>query len=392
MKTTRIQSIDLLRGIVMVIMALDHVRDYFHYDSYHFDPTDLEKTTPVIFFTRWITHFCAPVFVFLAGTSAFMVCQKKDTKATAAFLFKRGIWLLILEVTLVSLGWSFSLQFSPFLQVIWAIGGSMVLLSALIFLPKKLLFLIGIVLVVGHNALDYVEPVDGTLGGSIWMAVHEGGLLHFPLGIDLFVFYPLLPWTGIMLLGFVFGRLYQKDISEEKRKKILLSLGSVALLIFAVLRYSNLYGDPNDWATQPKGIYTFLSFLNVDKYPPSLLYTLMTLGPALIFLGLAENLQGKLATVMVNFGRVPLFYYLAHLYLIHSLAILNVALFFPEISPSVFFISDWDKYIAGVQNYGFSLGGTYLVWILVVVLLYYPCKKYAAYKAAHPEKWWLSYM
>lgn len=377
----------------MVIMALDHVRDYFNAESFLIDPTDLDKTFPALFFTRWITHYCAPVFVFLAGTSAFLITAKKDKKSTSAFLFKRGCWLIFLEISFVSLAWTFHFpHIVPFLQVIWAIGASMVLMSILIFLPPTVLFGLGLLIVAGHNSLDFLTPADFPFSGYGWMLAHEGGFIPLGKFAGLFVFYPLLPWTGIMMIGYFFGNLYANGFPQQKRIKLLRIIGGSSILLFILLRFLNIYGNPWPWEVEQNPIYTLMSFLNVQKYPPSLLYALMTLGPAFIFLSFAEQWKGKLAQVFVTFGRVPLFYYLAHLYLIHSLAMLSTLLFFPDYSPLNFIISDWDVFVKNMNGFGYSLPGTFIVWLLVIVLLYFPCKWYAAYKASNPEKWWLSYL
>ena len=388
----RFDSIDLLRGLVMVIMALDHVRDYFHKGAFLFSPTDLEQTTPAIFFTRWITHYCAPVFVFLAGTSAFMVMKRKGAAYASKFLFTRGLWLIFLEATFVSLAWTFSISLNGgFFQVIWAIGFSMMVLSLLCRLPFWLILLTGFVIVAGHNALDPLEFAGKTPMGMFWAVMHDGGFVGFG-SIGYFIAYPVLPWIGVMLLGYCFGLFYTNEKLAEKRPSYLLAIGIASIVVFIVLRWMNVYGDPDIWSTQQDSVYTLMSFLNVHKYPPSLDYVLLTLGPAMIFLALADNISGRVSDIFVTFGRVPLFYYLAHLYLIHLLAILNVLFFFPDFEWQRMLISDWDSFIDYFKGYGYGLPGTYLVWILVVTLLYFPSKKYAAYKKAHPEKWWLSYL
>lgn len=388
----RFDSIDLLRGLVMVIMALDHVRDYFHNGAFLFSPTDLEQTTPAIFFTRWITHYCAPVFVFLAGTSAFMVMKRKGASYTSKFLLTRGLWLIFLEATFVSFAWTFSISLSGgFFQVIWAIGFSMVVLSLLCRLPYWLILLTGLVIVAGHNALDPLEFAENTPMGMFWAIMHDGGVVGFGK-ISYYIAYPVLPWIGVMLLGYCFGLFYTSEKLAEKRSSYLLAIGIASIVVFIVLRWMNVYGDPDAWSTQEDSVYTLMSFLNVHKYPPSLDYVLLTLGPAVIFLALADNISGKISDIFVTFGRVPLFYYLAHLYLIHLLAILNVLFFFPEFQWQEMIISDWESFIDYFKGYGYGLPGTYLVWIIVVFVLYFPSKKYAAYKKAHPEKWWLSYL
>jgi uncharacterized membrane protein len=281
---TRVLSIDLLRGLVMIIMALDHIRDYFHADAFNFDPLDLEKTTPVLFFTRWITHFCAPVFMFLAGTSAFLVGERKGRKSLARFLLTRGLFLVVMEMTVFNFGWFFNPHFPSFdFIVIWALGMCMITLAGLIYLPKKLILAIGIIIVLGHNLLDGVNIPGEGLKAFGWALLHRPGLFFFG-GKGFFVGYPLLPWLGIMVLGYSLGSLYGSGFDAARRKKWLLYLGSGTILLFIVLRYSNEYGDANLWSRQSSALFSVLSFIDTVKYPPSLLYTCMTLGPALIFL------------------------------------------------------------------------------------------------------------
>lgn len=389
--SNRFDSIDILRGLVMVIMALDHVRDYFHYGSFLFSPTDLEQTTPAIFFTRWITHYCAPVFVFLAGTSAFMVNERKGGSYASKFLLSRGLWLIFLEATVVSLGWSFYVQCGGYFQVIWAIGVSMMVLGVFCRLPLPVVLVTGFLLVFGHNFLDPVAFEHGTVNEKIWGVLHETTAVELGNGTYYFE-YPVLPWIGVMMLGYCFGVFYTRSNFIEKRKKWLLILGSCSVVIFILFRFFHVYGDSSDWTEYPDKIYSLMSFLNVTKYPPSLLYILITLGPALIFLAVSERLDGKWSKILVTFGRVPLFYYVLHLYLIHALAILNIMLFFPGYDWKAMLIYDWGAFVEALKGYGYGLPGTYLVWSMVVAMLYYPCKKYAAYKKENSDKWWLSYL
>jgi uncharacterized membrane protein len=388
--SSRIQSIDLLRGIVMIIMALDHVRDYFHADAFLYNPVDLEKTNVALFTTRWITHFCAPVFVFLAGTSAFLVGTRKGKNELSSFLLKRGLWLLVLEFTVINFSWFFNIQFSFIaITVISALAMGMIILAAAIHLPFRIILLLGLLFVAGHNALDSLH-VEGDGADAVgWALLHEARL--FQLGnLLLFVGYPLIPWTGVMLLGYCFGRLYQPSVDSLQRKKILLVFGSFSIVFFVVLRLINSYGEPAPWSTQSTGIYTFLSFINVTKYPPSLLYVLITLGPAMIFLAISEKFSGKLWSYVVALGRVPMFYYIIHLYLIHILALIAALATGYEISDMVF--NTWVTDSPNLRGYGFGLGIVYLVWIGVVLSLYPLCLWYDRYKIQHKEKWWLSYL
>ena len=391
-KSSRIESIDLLRGIVMVIMALDHVRDYFHADAFLYNPANLDKTNVVLFFTRWITHFCAPVFVFLAGTSAFMVGSRRGKAELSAFLLKRGIWLIVLEFTVINFAWFFNFYFSLLaLTVIWALAIGMIALAGFIHLPFKGILAVGILFVAGHNMLDGIDAVVGgsSAGAMLWSFLHEQGGFRFPSAL-VFVGYPVIPWIGVMLLGYCFGKLYQPSYDAAERKKLLLQLGVGAIVLFIVLRLVNIYGDPNEWSVQKDGVFTFLSFLNVTKYPPSLLYVLVTLGPSLIFLAVAEKYTGKLAQAFISLGRVPMFYYILHLYVIHILAVFAALATGYTLSDMVF--NTWVTDSPALRGYGFSLGVTYLVWIGVVLLLYPICKWYDTYKINHREQWWLSYL
>jgi uncharacterized membrane protein len=391
MASRRFDSIDILRGLVMVLMAIDHTRDYFHADSFLFSPTDLTQTTAPIFFTRWITHYCAPVFVFLAGTSAYMVQKRKGKDYASRFLFTRGIWLIFLEMTIVSIGWSFTISPGGFMQVIWAIGLSMVVLSLISRLPYWIIFSLGLLIVFGHNALDGVTFQEDSIAESIWKVLHTGGALSFGPFTYYFA-YPVLPWFGVMFLGFIFGKLYTDENLAVHRKKWLLGMGLGSIALFILLRVPNIYGNPSAWEQQDSTLFNLLAILNAHKYPPSLQYMLMTLGPAFLFLAFTEEFRGRVANFFLVFGRVPLFYYILHLYLIHALAILNVMFFFPDHSWKMMLIDDWRAYNNSAIGYGFGLVGTYAATALVVALLYPVCKWYGTYKARHPEKWWLSYM
>jgi uncharacterized membrane protein len=382
----RIESIDLLRGWVMVIMALDHVRDFFHEAAFRFDPTDLTQTTPEIFFTRFITHFCAPAFMFLSGTSAFLVGERKGKKALARFLLTRGLWLIFLEFTIIHFGWYFNFV-SIDLLVIWALGISMIFLAALIWLPLPWITGIGLVMVLGHNLLDTISFPGQGIDAKLWAIVHQ--MNFFPGKPFLFVGYPLVPWIGVMALGYALGHFYRKEANPATRKKFLFWSGLVAIVVFIVIRYTNVYGDPVEWSTQKSSLFTFLSFLNVTKYPPSLLYLLVTLGPVLIFLAISEPLRGWLSEKIKIFGRVPMFYYLLHLYLIHLLAMF--ATYFSGKNPSDMILDIFVVLDPKLQGYGFSLGVTYLVWTGVIILLYFPCRWYDKYKRSHSQ-WWLSYL
>jgi uncharacterized membrane protein len=372
-------------------MALDHVRDFFHADAFFYQPLDLEKTNALLFFTRWITHFCAPVFVFLAGTSAYLVGQKKTKMELSVFLLKRGLWLVLLELVIVNFGWHFAITFPTILFiVIWALGICMIALAALIHLPQKIILIIGIVLVGGHNLLDNFHVQGNNIGAFGWSLLHEPNFFTWN-GRNFIVGYPVLPWIGVMALGYSLGSLYSSTYNADKRKRVLIWTGSIAIVLFILLRFTNVCGDAFHWSQQKTGLFTFLSFLKTSKYPPSLLFILMTLGPAILFLAFTEKANSPLARIISVYGRVPMFYYLVHVYLIHVLAMICSELF-----TSV----DWRNWIVemppwanqSMRGYGFSLGIVYLVWLAIVIALYPLCKWYDKYKQAHKEKWWLSYL
>ncbi len=362
----RIDSIDILRGMVMVIMALDHTRDFF--TKLQYNPVDLTRASTALFLTRFITHYCAATFVFLAGTGAFLYLSRGKTKADAfKFLVSRGIWLIFLELTVIYVAWGEG----HFLQVIWAIGVSMIVLGFLIYLPVPVIAAFGLLLIFGHNAFDNVDMSSfSTTGKTLWMFLHVQGLATM-FGTSFFIMYPLVPWVGVMAVGYSFGTLF--TIDAAKRKKILLTLGFSAIVLFILLRYFNIYGDASHWSYQGNVHRTILSFINVQKYPPSLDYLLITLGPGMILLALLEGSGNMLTNIFVVFGRVPLFYYILHLYLLHLMAILAAV------------ITGQHK---GVN---FSLPMVYVMWLTAVFILYFPSKWFMKYKREH-KQWWLGYL
>jgi uncharacterized membrane protein len=389
--TGRIKSIDLLRGLIMIIMALDHVRDYFHADAFIYDPLDLQKTSVLLYFTRWITHFCAPIFVLLAGTSAFISGQRKTTKELAGFLVKRGIWLIILEQTVVNFGWFFNPGFSVFLfGVIWVLGLCMICLAGLIFLPKNLILAIGLIMVFGHNLLDPVHVPGNGAVSFFWGALHEQKFFSYG-HIKIAEFYHLIPWAGVMALGYCLGGIFAKGSDPLKRRRILLQLGIGSLVLFVILRGINIYGNLYPWSHQSTPSRTFLSFINIYKYPPSLDYLLVTEGFAFVFLALTENLSGRFSQFISVYGRVPLFYYILHIYLIHLVA-MAAAVFLGYKWTDMTSFNTWIDGMPNLQGYGFSLGVVYLIWLSIVIVLYPLCKKYDLYKSSHKDKWWLSYL
>ncbi|BAU52614.1 DUF1624 domain-containing protein [Mucilaginibacter gotjawali] len=387
----RIESIDILRGAVMLIMAIDHCRDFFHHAGALGDPTNMATTTPFFFFTRWITHFCAPTFLFLSGISAFLAGTRRTKAELSAFLIKRGLWIILVELVLLT----FALTFNPFynsfiLQVLWAIGFSMVILGLVVRAPLAVIGILGALIFFGHDILDFVTlPKAGAAAILIKIFLTAQGTV-IPLGKTHFIFdlYAVIPWTGVMLLGYVFGTLFQKTINPQQRKKILLITGLSVTAFYIILRFTNLYGDPNPWAVQRNGVYTVLSFLNTSKYPPSLLYLCMTLGPAITLLALIEHTKNKFTAILTVYGNVPFFYYVLHFYLIH---LITVVLFFASgytvhqiNSPGAFFLFR-------PVDFGYSLGIVYLIWFLVITSLYLPCRWFSKYKKTH-NQWWLSYL
>jgi uncharacterized membrane protein len=315
----RVQPLDILRGLVMVIMALDHTRDYVHAAAMAFQPEDLSRTTAAIFMTRWVTHFCAPVFMLLAGAGAYLRLQNGRTHADLSrFLLARGLWLIALELTVVRAGFFFDVTGPPFiLLVLWALGMSMIALAALIHLPYRVLLALSVALIAAHNLFDPLQPARFGALGWVWRILHvQGPLTAAPPTI---VAYPLVPWFGVMAAGFCFGRAYTLD--AERRRRLLLRLGPTLTAAFVVLRAINLYGDPRPWRPQDSPLFTVLSFLNTTKYPPSLSFLLMTLGPAMVFLAVIDRVRVSDRHPFVVFGRVPLLYFVLHIPLVHAFAI-----------------------------------------------------------------------
>lgn len=387
----RIQSIDISRGIIMAIMALDHTRDFFHITAMSQSATDLDTTTPPIFFTRWITHFCAPVFVLLSGTSIYLQSLRKSKKELAWFLFTRGLWLIFTEITFLTLGWSFNPFFNfIFLQVIWAIGCSMVIFSALIFLRYWAIVAIGIAITLLHNLMDTVSFTDPALDAAANLfLITEYDVYTFGF-VQVMAGYAILPWTGIMLIGYGIGKWFNTtNYTFEKRRKTLLISGFGIILLFTILRFINSYGDPSQWSIQRNGLYTFMSFINVSKYPPSLLYACMTIGPALICLTLLEGIQNRFTNIMNIFGRVPFFYYIIHVYIIHFMC---VGLFYMEgYTFADNFTVDMAFGFRPKHGFGVSLGVTYVLWVVVLILCYFPSRWYDKFKTKS-TKWWVSYI
>lgn len=387
----RIASIDILRGLVMIIMAIDHVRDFFSY--HHPEPTDMDHTTLFLFFTRWITHFCAPTFVFLSGISAYLAGTRRTKSELSKFLIKRGLWLIAVELVLITLAITLDPLYHIFvLQVIWAIGGSMILLGLLVWAPLPVIGAIGVILVFGHNIFD-IEKVhfinDTFLGKLLMSGAGFGAFQPIAPGRGFLVAYALLPWAGVMMIGYVFGTLYIKAYDAVRRRKTLLYSGLGTLALFLVLRYFNIYGDPSPWSAQKITTLSIISFFNVTKYPPSLSYLCMTIGTALVILSLTEKISNKFASILIIYGNVPFFYYLCHWYLIKTI---NVIVYFASgYSVSQIATSHQQPPTFQPDDFGFGLGGVYLIWFCVIFILYFPCRWYSKYKQTHTQ-WWLSYL
>src|SRR5215467_5163769 len=390
----RIQSVDALRGAIIIIMALDHVRDFTNISAMSFSPTALSRTTAALFFTRWITHFCAPVFALTAGIGAFFWYHNKRTRPELSrFLLTRGLWLMFLELTLLRflLFFAWNWAAGPFLlTVFWMLGLSMVMLALLVHLPQKVLAPLSLLVIAAHNALDPVRPERFGRLAPVWDILHQQAAFPFH-GALVVVAYPLMPWFAVMAVGFCLGHVLAWDAA--RRRQFLLGLGLGLTAAFGVLRLWNHYGDPSRWARESSALFTALSFLNTSKYPPSLLFLLMTLGPALVALAFLDRRTFSPANPLLIFGRVPFFFFLFHLALAHGFAVLVPALRY-----------GWHSFLllpppslggpreAFPPDYGRSLPVVYLIWIAVVAISYPICRWYADLKNRRRDLWWLSYL
>ncbi|MBA2459125.1 MAG: DUF1624 domain-containing protein [Gemmatimonadales bacterium] len=376
----RLDSVDLVRGLVMVIMVLDHVRAYF--TEVRFDPTDVTQTTLPLFLTRWVTHICAPTFIFLAGASAWIAGTRRTRGELARLLLSRGLWLLLLEFTVITFGWYFNLrmEYGLIAQVIWVIGASMIVLAGLIYLPRAAIAAIGLALVLGHNLFDAIAPERLGAWAPLWRMLHVPGPVE---AAPVLLLYPLVPWVGVMALGYLMGPVVFSRMPGASRRLALLGVALIAA--FVVLRALNGYGDPRPRIVDGEVLVLAMSFVNLTKYPPSLLFLLMTLGPALIALALAHRVRGPAARFLVVFGRVPFLFYVTHIYLVHALAVFAATR--QGLPPTSMLIAP----VRLPDGYGFGLPVIYLVWIGVVLLLYPLCARYARVKE-RSRTWWLSYL
>lgn len=388
--TKRISSIDFVRGIIMIVMALDHTRDFFHSAALLSRPLDPATTYPALFFTRWVTHFCAPTFVFLSGVSAWLQAQRKSKKELQLFLISRGLWLILFDLVVMTLFLTADIHYGIFLlETLWSIGAGMVILGLLIKLPFRVILIVGLIIVFGHNLLDIAERTR--MGGAPvwWKLLHQPGIIPLAKDHNLLVLYPFLPWAGLTLLGYCCGRLFT-DYEFAQRKKILIGLGLSLIVFFIVLRVINIYGDPGFWQTQQTPLRTFYSFMNLQKYPPSLLFMCATIGPVLIFLGLLKNTDNRFKKIVTVFGRTPLFYFAVHILLLHAAQII--------IYLSRHTLSEGMAGAPGAlikfsaPGEGYSLLAVYGIWLSMVIIMYPLCRKYDQYKRNHPEKKWLSYL
>jgi uncharacterized membrane protein len=382
-KRVRIEAVDVVRGVIMILMALDHVRDFFGVPGV--SPTDPATTTISLFFTRWITHFCAPVFFLLTGTGAYLSLRKKSKRELSRFLFTRGLWLIFLELVVVRcFGWQFNFDYHLILlNVLWALGWAMITLSMLVYLPASVVTAFGVVMIATHNLLDSVE-----FSSPLWTILHAPGLIASRPGHSVFVAYALIPWVGVTAAGYGLGQIYRWP--PERRRALLLPLGIGLAAAFIILRAINLYGDPLRWSTQKSAVFTVLSFLNTNKYPPSLLFLLMTLGPALLFLWAVDAGTPPWLRPALTVGKVPMFYYLLHIPLIHLIAVAvcyarygQVHWMFESPSPAQFPITP-------PPGWGYSLPIVYLIWAAVVFTLYPLCRWFAGLKQRRNDGW-LSY-
>jgi uncharacterized membrane protein len=383
----RLESVDLLRGIIMILMALDHTRDFLGVRG--ISPTNLEQASAGLFLTRWITHFCAPVFFLLVGTGASLAMRSKSRATLSRFLFTRGLCLILLEVTVVRFVMQFNVDYRvTMLIVFWALGWAMITLSVLVYLPRWAIGLFGVLMIAGHNLLDTVDAASFGKLAPLWMVLHQLGPVYSSGGHVVFVSYPLIPWVGVTAAGFALGRVF--DWPPDRRKKFLLRLGAALTLAFIALRAINRYGDPVPWTHQKSAAFTALSFLNTTKYPASLLFLLMTLGPATLLLRALEGETPRWLRPALVFGRVPLFYFVLHLALIHLFALV-VCLVHSGGAHWVFESPDLSQYpFNPPPGWGFALPWVYLAWALVVIALYPLCAWFAALKQRRNDAW-LSY-
>lgn len=378
----RLGSIDIVRGAIMVLMALDHVRDFV--TELRFPPENLAQGSTALFATRWVTHFCAPGFFLLAGLGIGLALNKRrSSREMTTYLLSRGVWLLVLELIITPVGWRFGFNLFPaFALVLWALGWSMILMAVQVHVPRAVVAAIALIMIGGHNLLDGIQPA--TLGSFSWLwhVLHVPG---FVIPGTLLIAYPLIPWIGVMAIGFVLADAYRWD--DARRRRFFIWCGAAAVALFIALRFANAYGNPDSWTGQRTPGLTVSAFLNVRKYPPSLHFLLMTLGPVLVALALTERVRGRIGNWLSVYGRVPLFFYVTHIFAAHAAGVLLALAQGGELR-RITVITDPG---AVPEWFGVGLPGVYLAWALVVIALYVPCREFARLKTRRRD-WWLQYL
>jgi uncharacterized membrane protein len=384
----RIEAIDLVRGLIIILMALDHTRDFF--GDLASQPTNLATTTTALFFTRWITHICAPVFFLLTGTSAYLMLRRVSTRELSRFLLTRGAWLIFLELTVMRFALQFNIDYHvTIITVLWGLGWAMIVLAGLIWLPKWAIAAIGVVMVAAHNALDGVEPATFGVLAPIWSILHAPGVVLDTGRSVVLVSYALIPWVGVTALGYVLGQVY--GWNANRRRALLFWFGIALCVGFVAMRFANVYGDPVPWSPRKSALWTVISFLNTNKYPPSLLFLLMTLGPALLLLRAFDHSAPALLRPALIIGKVPLFFYVLHFYLIHLLAVVASYLRYGD-ADEMFQSPDLGHFpFSQPPGWGSSVPMMYLLWAVVVLTMFPLCRRYAGVKRRRTD-WWLSYL
>jgi uncharacterized membrane protein len=385
----RVDSLDILKGAIIVIMSLDHFRDYFHQEAFLFSPTDPEKTNSITFFLRWITHYCAPVFAFLAGVSADIIGKKYDKKYLSKFLFTRGLWLVFVEIVIINFGWRFDIAFSYIVfQVIWMLGICMMILSLLVRMRKRSILLFSLIVIFGHNLMDLFD-ISGNL---FWAILHQQEFFNISETNTLVIGYPIIPWIGVMSLGYFFGYYFRTSFEVKKRVKILQTLGLCFVGGFFLIRLVNSFGNSKPWEKYELFSQTVFSFMDPQKYPPSLSYLLMTLGPMFLVLAILEmRKKTAFSKIMIVFGRVPFFFYIVHIYFIHLFAMLAAEIYGFGWRSMILKEPIW-RLPSKFEGYGFSTFVMLVLWLCFVAFMYPICKKFGDYKFKNKQKKWLSYL
>jgi len=383
----RKEYLDVIKGFIILLMCLDHVRLFLHSGSYLYNPTDPLQSSLPVFFTRWITHFCEPIFCFTAGLSAWLVGRKKTKGALSIYLLKRGLWLILAEITLVNFAWHFDVHFHTiFLSVFWMLGVGMIALSALIHLGRAELLLGCSLVILGHNMLDGLNS-----GSLLWSFLHAPDIHRYILwGRHLMIADPLLPWVAVMGLGYGLGFTLHTDLSDIHRRRLFFKMSGICLTAFVLMRMGRLYGDPKPFMVYTGITRTLMSFFNVAKYPPSLQYLLLTLGVFFAALPIAERTKNVFSRFLSLYGRVPFFFYVVHIYVIHLLALLVAKANGWGWQAQI--INIWPSFERKLGGFGFNLGVVYLFWIAIISALYPLCRWFDRYKRNNPQKWWLHYL